>query len=60
LAKEVHFAVGRQVRNTIKADANVMPEDLAAEPHIKTIRAKFRVPRSVVDEQKASALIENA
>jgi len=54
----VHFAVGRQVRNTIRANGNIMPEDLAAEPHIKTIRDKFRVRRSIADEQQGIELLD--
>jgi len=48
-AKKVHFEVGRQVRNTIKQNVNVMPEDLPPEPHIRTIRDKFRVSRPVIE-----------
>lgn len=47
-AKAVHFEVGRQVRNTIRENKNVMPEDLQPEPDIKTIRQKFRTPHRTI------------
>jgi len=43
-AKAVHYDVGRQVRNTIRQNGNVMPEDLQPETDIKAIRQKFRAP----------------
>ncbi len=55
-AKAVHFVVGRQVRNTIRKNGNVLPEDMQPEPHIRTIRQKFRAPQHSVDEKKASSL----
>jgi len=55
-AKVIHFVVGRQIRNTIRKNGNVMPEDMQPEPDIKTIRQKFRAPRHSVDEKKPSAL----
>jgi DNA-damage-inducible protein D len=60
IAKQVHFDVGRRVRKTIQMNGNVVPEDLPAEPHIKTIREKFRVRASLGHEDKGRTLIENA
>jgi DNA-damage-inducible protein D len=37
IANAVHEEIGRRVRQTIKDNQNPMPEDLPAEPHIKTL-----------------------
>ena len=52
-AKEIHFNVGREVRNTIKKNGNVMPEDLKPEVDIKLIRQKFRAPKIAYAKSKA-------
>lgn len=37
-ANQTHFQVGRKVRNTISEIGGTMPENLAAEPSIKTLK----------------------
>jgi DNA-damage-inducible protein D len=41
-AVEIHHMVGEKVRKTIKELGGTMPENLAAEPHIKTLLPKRR------------------
>jgi DNA-damage-inducible protein D len=42
VASDTHFKIGNKVRSTIKAIGGTLPEDLPAEPPIKTIAPSKR------------------
>ena len=46
-ANETHEKVGREVRNTIKNLGNMMPEELPAAPHIRTIQKKNKTAKQI-------------
>lgn len=46
-ANLVHESVGKEVRRTIEKLGNPMPEDLPAEPHIKTLTQKRRAKKEL-------------
>lgn len=50
LAKNVHYEVGREVRNAISKVGGTMPEDLPAAPHIKTIEKKRKRENKMIPE----------
>lgn len=47
IANDVHFKVGRKVRQTILDLGNPTPENLPAEPHIKTLTQKKKAVKSL-------------
>jgi DNA-damage-inducible protein D len=46
-ANDVHFAVGRKVRNTIIELGNPTPEKLPIEPNIKTLERKMKAKKEL-------------
>lgn len=41
-ANALHERIGRNVREAIQKNNEIMPEDLPAEPHIKEVRRKVK------------------
>ncbi len=47
-ARQVHREVGQEVRNTIKKLGGTMPEDLPAEPSLKSLARARKTPRKLL------------
>ena len=57
-ANETHEKVGREVRTAIKNLGNTMPEELPAEPNIKTLKRQITTSPDVLELAKGVA-VEN-